>query len=226
MEWTCPFGSGLASADPVDPRVVRELASGTKERRNFARTMKQLILVLFVAITFASCKKDDDPIVPVQPPANEEEVITTLVLTFTDIDSFEDHVFRFTDLDGDGGNAPVIEVEDLPGNRDFAVFISLLNESVSPTQNITTQIEDELEQHQFFFQTVGVNLTMSYGDEDANLQPVGLINNSMTLSPSTGTLKVTLRHNPDKSASGVSSGDITNAGGDTDIEVTFPVVII
>jgi hypothetical protein len=36
---------------------------------------------------------------------------------------------------------------------------------------------------------------------------------------------VTLRHEPDKGAAGVSGGDITNAGGDTDIEVTFPVVI-
>ena len=188
--------------------------------------MKQLILFFFAVVTFTSCKKDENPIVPVQPPANEEEVITTLVLTFTDIQSFEDHVFRFTDLDGDGGNAPVIEVDDLPGNRDFAVFISFLNESVSPVQNITTQIENELEQHQFFFQTVGVNLTISYGDEDANMHPVGLINNSTSLSPSTGTLKVTLRHDPDKSATGVSSGDITNAGGDTAIEVTFPVVIL
>ena len=34
-----------------------------------------------------------------------------------------------------------------------------------------------------------------------------------------------LRHEPDKSAAGVSSGDITNAGGETDIEVSFNVII-
>lgn len=188
--------------------------------------MKQLILVLLVAITFTSCKKDKNPIVPAQPPANEEEVITTLVLTFTDVQSNEEYVFRFTDLDGDGGNAPDLLVDELPGNRSFYVFISLLNESVSPVQNISNQIAEELEQHQFFFQTTGVNLTMSYADEDANMHPVGLINNSTSLSPSSGTLKVTLRHSPDKGAPGVSNGDITNAGGDTDIEVIFPLVIV
>jgi len=198
----------------------------TNEIRNFAGTMKQLIFLLLAAITFTSCKKDKNPIVPVQPPANEEEVITTLVLTFTDVQSNEEYVFRFTDLDGDGGNAPVLEGDELPSNRSFYVFITLLNESVSPVQNITTQVEEELEQHQFFFQTAGVNLTMAYADEDANMHPVGLINNSTSLSPSSGTLKVTLRHSPDKNAAGVSNGDMTNAGGDTDIEVIFPVVIV
>jgi len=36
---------------------------------------------------------------------------------------------------------------------------------------------------------------------------------------------VTLRHQPDKGAIGVSDGDITNAGGETDIEVLFDVII-
>lgn len=188
--------------------------------------MKQLSILLFVPLLILSCKKDKDPIIPEQPAANEEELITTMAVTFTDIQTFEDHVFRFTDLDGDGGNAPVITTDELPSNRDFTVFISLLNESVSPAQNITAQIEEELEQHQFFFQIANADLTISYADEDANMHPVGLINNSMSLSPSSGTLKVTLRHSPNKGAAGVSSGDITNAGGDTDIEVIFPLVIV
>ena len=40
-----------------------------------------------------------------------------------------------------------------------------------------------------------------------------------------GTITVTLRHEPNKDAAGVSSGDIANAGGETDIEVTFNVEI-
>jgi hypothetical protein len=39
------------------------------------------------------------------------------------------------------------------------------------------------------------------------------------------TIRVTLIHEPMKSAAGVSSGDITNAGGETDIEVGLPVVV-
>lgn len=36
-----------------------------------------------------------------------------------------------------------------------------------------------------------------------------------------GDLKIVLLHEPNKDAEGVSAGDITNAGGDTDVEVTF-----
>jgi hypothetical protein len=41
----------------------------------------------------------------------------------------------------------------------------------------------------------------------------------------TGNLTVTLRHLPNKSALGVSTGDITNAGGATDAYVSFPVTV-
>jgi hypothetical protein len=34
-----------------------------------------------------------------------------------------------------------------------------------------------------------------------------------------------LRHEPNKDALNVASGEITNAGGETDIEVSFPVTI-
>jgi hypothetical protein len=38
-------------------------------------------------------------------------------------------------------------------------------------------------------------------------------------------LKITLRHEPNKKASGVVGGSITNAGGETDIEVSFDVEV-
>ena len=40
-----------------------------------------------------------------------------------------------------------------------------------------------------------------------------------------GNITIILRHEPVKDAEGVSDGDITNAGGETDISVTFPVVV-
>ena len=64
-----------------------------------------------------------------------------------------------------------------------------------------------------------------YEDEDGDGNPIGLETTMITGDPSTGTLTVILRHEPDKNADGVSDGDITNAGGETDIEVDFPVVI-
>jgi hypothetical protein len=66
---------------------------------------------------------------------------------------------------------------------------------------------------------------VAYGDVDGNGKPLGLQTTVVTGDVSTGTLTITLRHEPDKSAAGVSGGDLTNAGGETDIEVTFDVTV-
>ena len=83
-----------------------------------------------------------------------------------------------------------------------------------------------LRQHQFFFVvSSGLGLQINYDDTDANSYPIGLKNTAVAGAAGAGTLEVVLRHEPNKSATGVSDGDITNAGGDTDIEVTFDVTI-
>ena len=60
---------------------------------------------------------------------------------------------------------------------------------------------------------------------DANGNPIGLLTTVTTEEPGNGTITVILRHEPDKFALGVSNGDITNAGGETDIEVVFNVEV-
>ncbi|HRH69780.1 MAG TPA: type 1 periplasmic binding fold superfamily protein [Flavobacteriales bacterium] len=183
------------------------------------------LALLATAATITGCKKDeDDPVTPAPLP-NEEEVITTLRLTFTSSGGAETKVFNFVDADGDGGGAPVITTDELSNDSIYSVAIEVLNESETPAEDITTEIADEDEDHQFFFQVSGANATVVYTDADANGNPVGLASTWTIGAASNGTVVVTLRHEPNKSAAGVSSGDITNAGGDTDIEVTFPVVI-
>jgi hypothetical protein len=44
-----------------------------------------------------------------------------------------------------------------------------------------------------------------------------------TSSAGSGTLTITLRHEPNKDGDNVADGDITNAGGETDVEVTFNI---
>ena len=62
------------------------------------------------------------------------------------------------------------------------------------------------------------------GENDTNGNPIGLDYSFATWNAGgSGNLKITLRHQPDKNAAGVSSGDIANANGETDIEVEFPV---
>jgi hypothetical protein len=92
-----------------------------------------------------------------------------------------------------------------------------------PVEDITEEIRTEDLEHQFFFNSTVNGLSVTYSDTDPNGNPVGLTNSITTTDAASGTLTVILRHQPDKSASGVKEGDITNAGGETDIEVQFDI---
>ena len=178
------------------------------------------ILILFVLFLSSSCEKDD-PVIP-----NQEEVITTMQLILTPSGGGPDVVFLFRDLDGDGGDAPLITEGTLAANAEYFGTVELLNEQLTPSENISDEVFEESDKHQFFYErSSGLNLTAAYEDADQNNKPIGLSTRLTTGASSEGTLKVTLRHEPDKSADGVANGNITNAGGETDIEVTFIVKI-
>lgn len=190
------------------------------------RTLQHtLIAGLALAMTITGCKKDDDDPIAPAPPANEEELITTLRLHFHSANDVEHKIFSFVDEDGDGGAAPVITTEALSADSIYAVEIEVLNESVEPADDISVEIEEEGAAHQFFFRPNGVAVTTVYADTDVNGRPIGLRSTWTLGSAGSGTVTVTLRHEPDKNAAGVSMGDITNAGGETDIEVVFPCVV-
>lgn len=186
------------------------------------QTLKTLsLLTLFLlALAITSCN-DDDPI-----PVNEEELITTMILTLTPTTGGNPAVFQFKDPDGIGGTQAVLLNDTLVANTTYTGSIELLNESVDPVVDIGEEVEEEDEAHQFFFQvSAGLELNFSYGDQDDQGNPLGLKTNWATGVSGAGTLKVILRHEPEKNAAGVSDGDITLAGGETDIEVEWPVVI-
>ena len=180
--------------------------------KNFPFLLSMLVLALFLS----SCN-DDDPIIE-----NEEELITTLGYTLMAVNG-ETVTLLFQDFDGDGGNPPIITGGTLEANSTYLGSLQLLNESETPTEDITEEIAEEDEDHQFFFETDIQGLSFVYTDGDSAAQPVGLRSTLSTGDAGSGTITITLRHEPNKSADGVSDGDITNAGGETDIEVTFPV---
>jgi hypothetical protein len=132
-------------------------------------------------------------------------------------------VMSFRDLDGDGGDAPVITGATLSANTSYTGTLDLLNEAETPVEVITEEIEEEDDEHQFFFQTNIAGLSVSYEDQDGDGNPVGLATSLTTTDAGSGTLTIILRHEPEKNAAGVKDGDPTNAGGETDIEVSFPV---
>ncbi|MDC1372233.1 type 1 periplasmic binding fold superfamily protein [Flavobacteriaceae bacterium] len=172
--------------------------------------------LLASTLIFASCSDDDDT----PEPVNEEEVITTLTVT---LDSGSDTVvMQYQDLDGDGPDAATVTVSgSLSANTTYDGSIILLNETESPAENVTEEIEEEDLDHQFFY-TVGSGLDVAaeYGDADSEGNPLGLSFILNTGMASSGGLTFTLRHEPNKPNTGLE-----NAGGETDIEVTFDVTV-
>ncbi len=188
------------------------------------KKLKFLSMFLITGALLTSCSSDDDAL---PEPVNEEEVITTLTLSLVPEDGSATVVFTYRDLDGDGPNAPVTSISgNLSSNTSYSGSVRVLNELESPAEDITEEVEEEGDEHQFFYtMSSSLNATIVYDDEDENGRPVGITFNLVTGEASSGNLTVTLRHEPNKSAPGVSDGDIANAGGDTDVEATFNVVI-
>jgi hypothetical protein len=184
------------------------------------KNSKILALALLAVFTFSSCNNDDPEVV------NEEEVITTVTTTLTAGNSVITLTSR--DLDGDGPNAPVVTASgDLKINTTYNGSTIFLNETVTPADDITAEVKEEGDDHQLFYQTPAAVGTFTYVDADKNGKPIGLTFTLKTgATATTGNITVVLRHLPAKSASGVASGDITNAGGATDASVTFPVKVV
>jgi hypothetical protein len=198
---------------------------------NISKYLRFSIFAL-AALTFVACENDDDD--DDTPPAvNEEELITDMVLTFTNTADQSVSTFSFSDTDGPGGNDPIIDDITLSDSTVYAVSIEVLDASnPSDVEDITEEIEEEDEEHQFFFipdNGAENALTVIYdpAELDENGNPVGLNSTWTTIgaTASGSTVRVVLRHELDKGATGVSDGDITNAGGETDIDVTFNLTV-
>lgn len=175
------------------------------------------ILPLSAGLLFTSCD-NDDPIIP-----NEEEVITTLIWTLVSPDG-DEAVFTFRDIDGDGGVAPVVTAEALKANTIYVGSIRFVNELEEPSEEITAEVAEEADEHQVFYASSDASVTISTVDVDADGNPLGLATRvSTTGALAGGSVTITLLHEPSKDAAGVSDGQIANAGGETDIEVTFPL---
>ena len=190
--------------------------------KNIFRTKSILLTSIFISLlAVISCSDDpDDPVIE-----NEEEVITTLTYTLTPAEGGSAVVLQYQDLDGDGPNQPTITNGTLSAETSYSGALTLLNETESPAESITEEIEEEDADHQFFFASTVTGLTVAYGDTDGDGKPVGLASTLTTGAAGSGNLTVTLKHEPDKSASGVSDGDMTNAGGETDISVTWTITV-
>ncbi|TAE86780.1 MAG: hypothetical protein EAY81_05135 [Bacteroidetes bacterium] len=186
--------------------------------------IRNSLFLLAASAIFSACKDDDTKPETPAKPGNPVEVITTVKLELED-PSGKVTTATWKDADGDGPGAPVISGLTLSTGQHYDGVVYLLDESKTPTDSISNQIEEkEKEAHQFFYTISGgaaSRVTVEKEDKDANNLPVGL-KIHVDVSPgmaATGTFKLVLKH-----YDGINkSADVTV--GETDVEAEFPLTL-
>ena len=193
-------------------------------------TRLPIYLFAILAMGFASCESDDPE------EENDGEVITDVTLNFQELNASGAPIglvtsFKASDPEGiEVGSSPTIQNVTLTKGKTYRMTIVVSNEIEK--EDITKEILEEADEHQFFFLGTAVTgniITVTYNDPSGKL--IGLQNRAV-VSSSPGTnnaqLRVVLRHDLDKNFPGATNPNFANfvqAGGETDLDITFPVII-
>ncbi|MEM1324427.1 MAG: T9SS type A sorting domain-containing protein [Bacteroidota bacterium] len=177
---------------------------------------------------------EEDPDAP--PCENEEEVITDVTLTFTSADGSDVVTAVARDPDGEGPqDLQILDEINLLESTEYTLTVELLN--AIEGEDITEEIMEEDDEHQFFFaftdeifrspagdgNTDNRDDPINYNDFDENGLPVGLSTDWETEcgeETSTGTFRIVLKHQP-----GVKDENSTVDDGGTDIDLTFVITV-
>lgn len=180
--------------------------------RNLVKTISGMLIF---STLFAACEKDT-------AEENQEEVITTMKLTFVPVGGGTTLTYQFDDPDGPGGTAPTKDDIVLATSKVYNVNIQLLNKTVTPADDITEEVKEEADAHRFYYETSpGSSITIAGLDNDPNGVPVGIKSTWTTGVAANGSLKITLRHYPAVPPN-KAAGDLVNSSkSNTDIEVIF-----
>ncbi len=195
-----------------------------------------LLLSTTSFILLTSCKNDDPE------PENIPELITKVTLKFTPAGGGAEMIITATDPDGEG--VQDIKVDgpiNLIKGTQYTLSLDLINGLYKPGDagyNITTEVEEEGEEHQFFFRfsdgifsspTGTGNIkdnasstaeSINYLDNDVSNIPIG-ISTSWTSSNTAlmdKSFRVLLKHQP-----GIKSSTSTSLDGESDLDISFVV---
>lgn len=214
------------------------------KKSNFIKTILSFASIIVLIVNLTSCKKDKKTPTPTNPPppANTEEVITTMKLVFTDSATSVIKTFTFEDADGEGGNAGMFlgtnqsdSIISLDANKTYSMEIILLDVTKNPADTISKEVEEEGDEHMLFFNAgnpsgspyvvnlSGSGIKITYLDLDAGTPARGIglktrVKTYAATSPVKHPFTVTLKHQP-------GSKDGTFAQGETDVEVGFKVMV-
>ena len=182
------------------------------------------VLTLFI---FTACEEDE--VAPEEE--NEVEVFTDVKLVFTPTGGGAAVEAAAQDPDGAGvQELQVLGAINLAANTSYTLTMVIENCLESPCELMNEEIEEEDDEHQFFFAFTNDAFTspagngnidsasdpINYNDSDGNGNSLGLNTSWTTGSASSGTFTVQLQHQPDVKTATSGSTD-----GDTDFALTF-----
>ncbi len=145
-----------------------------------------------------------------------------------------------TATDPDGEGVQDIQIDgpiDLEANKSYTLRVTLINGLAQPSDaeyNVTEEVEEEADEHMFFFSwtndvfsdpTGDGNIDsrtdiVNYEDDDVNGLPLGLETSWATDGVSSGNFRVILKHQPD-----LKSETSGSSIGETDLDITFSINI-
>ena len=173
-------------------------------------------LVIFQLMSITACKKDTEN----PDTGTDPEVITTVQLEFTPTTGGTASTFVFSDVDGPGGDAPLIDEIRLAANTSYELKVEFIdNSDASNPEFITDEVQTEAEEHLVCYSASGAAPTPSIKDQDSNGDPLGLVADVQTGAVGNGILTISLKHEPNKGGSSPCST------GETDVEASFTVVL-
>ncbi|GAB3824247.1 hypothetical protein GCM10028895_32260 [Pontibacter rugosus] len=176
-----------------------------------------LAAFLLGSLLFTTACSDDDP-----EPVEEGEMITSMTISLVSQGKAPQPVTTtYSDIDGPGGNAPVVGPLNLTAGTTYDAVITFSDDRSGGAGDITPEIRQEGVDHEVFFVANPTTLlSTTKTDTDANGRPIGLTATVTTTNAGTGTLTVTLKHQP-----GLKGATSDANKGETDVQATFPVTI-
>ena len=185
---------------------------------------------------FLSGCKDDDPVKEDTP-----ELITKATLTFTPTDGGTAVVVTASDPDGEGVQDITVDGPiSLAKDKNYVLALALINELAQPSEpgyDISAEVEEEGDEHQFFFSWTNdvfsnptgngnidnrndhINYTGDFNSRDVNNRPLGLTTTwTAAAGTSSGVFRVLLKHQPDLKS------DVSDSNtGETDLDLSFTI---
>jgi hypothetical protein len=186
----------------------------------------------FFALSFFTACESDDPVIE-----NDAEVITDVILNFQELDATGNLVgavttFSASDPQGiEVGATPTIDNVTLTKGKTYQLNIEVRNSIEN--EDITEEILEEGDEHQFFFLgTAFVGspvLTYQYDDLSGELIGVqGIVTVAASPGFNNANMRIILRHDLDKNFPGATNPSFENfvqAGGESDLDITFPLIL-